>query len=524
MEYYNLSKETLIHEIEQLNRTIEKIKFSDSKSYRNPHEFLNAIPSPVVLIDMDYRIQWANQYTIDHFDTLHGRKCYEALYGFDDLCPGCPHKVVIENKVILTHNVKRDNQIWENQLIPLDKSFRLSGIIEVQRMLEKQTNIEESYKEQIDRLQKEKQDLERRLKARNHYIERFSIELRTPLKALKGLNDYFDKESLTKIQREYLEVLKYNSNLLNDLFTRAALMMRYEEGNYREYNNEYDIQLALKEVVNSTTFIHLKTGGERVSFQSDQTIPTVLIGDELKMKVVMGLLLDFVEYVTKGRALFVNLREISSSLEKVTMKITITDNRIKTKQVSENLKIEDFIDHLDHQTLEGSLAVFGVEIAQKLLQSMDAFLKIKYINEKGVHLSIYFSHKKVLPQTKAPLSETVNRKRRILIVDKELIELSFNVFQNYEIYFAKTGREGRQLFTKMMPDLTIVDVMINDYDGFTLLDEIEKLRHGKQKVVAISNQLIDNERDFLVDYGFDDYYSKPINQETLKKIFDSCMI
>ena len=69
--------------------------------------------------------------------------------------------------------------------------------------------------------------------------------------------------------------------------------------------------------------------------------------------------------------------------------------------------------------------------------------------------------------------------------------------------------------------MTIINVLIEDCDGFKVYDEIERRRKKISPIIAISNKLIDNEREFMRDYGFDEYYPKPLDDEKLKGIIEN---
>jgi DNA-binding response OmpR family regulator len=67
----------------------------------------------------------------------------------------------------------------------------------------------------------------------------------------------------------------------------------------------------------------------------------------------------------------------------------------------------------------------------------------------------------------------------------------------------------------------IDNVLVEDCDGIKVFDEIESRRKDKTPIIAISNKLVDNEREFLRDYGFDEYFSKPLNDEKMQSIINN---
>ena len=108
--------------------------------------------------------------------------------------------------------------------------------------------------------------------------------------------------------------------------------------------------------------------------------------------------------------------------------------------------------------------------------------------------------------------------KRVLIVEDEegLLEgLAHNFrFEGYEVMVARTGPEGLKLALKQKPDLVVLDVMLPEKDGFTVLKELRQ-RHRDMPVLVITARNF--EADVLkgFDLGADDYLTKPFGVKEL---------
>jgi len=73
-------------------------------------------------------------------------------------------------------------------------------------------------------------------------------------------------------------------------------------------------------------------------------------------------------------------------------------------------------------------------------------------------------------------------KPRILIVedDSSLIEGMALILEDagYQVTTAHNGREGLERFRGQTPDLVISDVMMDEMDGFHMLDQMRKEQAG----------------------------------------------
>ncbi|HKQ58696.1 MAG TPA: response regulator transcription factor [Candidatus Eisenbacteria bacterium] len=108
--------------------------------------------------------------------------------------------------------------------------------------------------------------------------------------------------------------------------------------------------------------------------------------------------------------------------------------------------------------------------------------------------------------------------KHVLIVEDEegLLEgLAHNFrFEGYDVMTARTGTEGLKLALKQKPDLVVLDIMLPEKDGFTVLKELRQ-RHREMPVLVITARNF--EADVLkgFDLGADDYLTKPFGVKEL---------
>jgi two-component system alkaline phosphatase synthesis response regulator PhoP len=108
--------------------------------------------------------------------------------------------------------------------------------------------------------------------------------------------------------------------------------------------------------------------------------------------------------------------------------------------------------------------------------------------------------------------------KHVLIVEDEegLLEgLEHNFrYEGYEVSSARTGPEGLKMALKQKPDLVVLDIMLPQKDGFTVLKELRQ-RHREMPVLVITARNF--EADVLkgFDLGADDYLTKPFGVKEL---------
>jgi diguanylate cyclase (GGDEF)-like protein len=102
---------------------------------------------------------------------------------------------------------------------------------------------------------------------------------------------------------------------------------------------------------------------------------------------------------------------------------------------------------------------------------------------------------------------------KILIIDdsidhiKILIEL---LGKEYDVFFAKSGKQGLGLLPEIQPDLILLDIIMPDLDGFAVCKEIKKNELWRDiPIIFISAQNDENDEAKGLALGAIDYITKP---------------
>jgi len=107
-------------------------------------------------------------------------------------------------------------------------------------------------------------------------------------------------------------------------------------------------------------------------------------------------------------------------------------------------------------------------------------------------------------------------KQRILIIedDAHIAEgLKLNLsLQGYEVTIAPDGVTGLQKWKDWRPDLVVLDIMLPQIDGFSVLQSI-RLKDEKIPILILSAKGAPDDRIKGLTLGTDDYMAKPFNLE-----------
>lgn len=123
------------------------------------------------------------------------------------------------------------------------------------------------------------------------------------------------------------------------------------------------------------------------------------------------------------------------------------------------------------------------------------------------------------PTTKNPA------RKRVLLVDDNPTNLKlggeFIRLWGHQTTEAKQAQEAMVYYRQQTFDLIILDIQMPDIDGTELLDMMRKEKpDDKTPVVAMTANILQEEAERLINFGFDFYLSKPIDEVKLKAILD----
>ena len=116
------------------------------------------------------------------------------------------------------------------------------------------------------------------------------------------------------------------------------------------------------------------------------------------------------------------------------------------------------------------------------------------------------------------MSDRTGRRRRILLVEDEsnlARPLQFNLEQEgYEVSSTPNGKEALELYDRQPFDLIILDLMIEEMDGFEVARQIRN-RDQRLPILMLTARSTVQDRIHGLEIGADDYMVKPFHLREL---------
>ena len=85
--------------------------------------------------------------------------------------------------------------------------------------------------------------------------------------------------------------------------------------------------------------------------------------------------------------------------------------------------------------------------------------------------------------------------------------------QNYNYIIGESGLSGLSLFYANRPDLVLLDLGLPDIEGIEVLKQIRQ--NSSIPIIVVSARSSETEKVMALDYGSDDYVTKPFNAAEL---------
>ncbi|MDR0550001.1 MAG: response regulator, partial [Deltaproteobacteria bacterium] len=382
--------------------------------------------------------------------------------------------------------------------------------------------------------------------AKTNFLANMSHEMRTPLNAIIGFSDLMlcgrydareSQENLHKVHSAGLILL----GIINDILDISKI----EAGYLEIVEGEYGLPSLVNDAVSVNLF---RIGAKPIEFHVvvDPTLPSKLLGDELRIKqICSNLLSNAFKYTEEGR---VELT-IAGTIEEETVWLTITVKDtglgIKEEDLKKLFSAYSQVDTKSNRKIEGT--GLGLSIVRKMVEKMGGQIDVQSVYGQGSTFSVTIPQKMVGSEAIGDLGEREQEKpslavgqdkgrrqvipmpyARILLVDdvKANLDLARGILKPYGMVIdaVTSGQAAVDLIRERQVsyDAIFMDHMMPGMDG---LEAVRIIRHeiddDYAKTIPIialtANAIVGNEKMFLAN-GFQAYLTKPIDIHRMDQV------
>jgi len=382
--------------------------------------------------------------------------------------------------------------------------------------------------------------------AKSDFLARMSHEIRTPLTAVLGISEIQLQNPSVSIAIEEAFAKIYNSaSILLSLINDILDLSRIESGKLNIITGPYEVASMVIDVV-QMHLIYL--GSKRIEFRvdTDENLPAVLVGDELRIRQVLNNLLSNAFKYTESGEIEFSLRRIRNDHpNKITLKIRIRDTGLGMTHDQLNRLMEEYtrFHEKEHSLVEGT--GLGMSIVYSLVNLMGGTIEIDSAVGEGtsviIHLPQEFTDDQPIGAEVAEnlmsvdnLSASMAKRAkfvpeampygRVLIVDdidtNLYVARGLLTFYDLHVDTCTSGKEAIALISAGNNyDVVFMDQMMPDMTGTATVRHLRKAGYTQPIIALTANALI-GQAEIFVQNGFDGFLSKPIQTTYLNDVLN----
>ena len=399
----------------------------------------------------------------------------------------------------------------------------------------------------IERYQKQ-QKLEAELEitkqaseAKSSFLSNMSHEIRTPINAIIGMNEMILRECEDEQILEYANNANSAGNSLLSLVNDILDFSKIEAGKMEILPVQYDLSSMINDLVNLIAS-RAEDKGLELEINVDSSIPSLLIGDEVRLKqVVTNLLTNAVKYTEAGKvALSISYEKNDENSITLHFEVSDTGIGIKEEDLAKLYSPFERIEEIRNRTIEGT--GLGMSIVRKLLALMDTKLIIESQYGTGSSFRFFVKQEVVswekIGDFKTKYKEYINSAEKyhqrfqaptaeILVVDDT--EMNLTVIKSLlkktlvKVDTAISGFETLDKVKKKKYDIIFLDHRMPEMDGIETFEKMQVLNGNINKgtpVIALTANAVSGAKQEYQSIGFTDYIAKPVNSVELERMIE----
>lgn len=366
------------------------------------------------------------------------------------------------------------------------------------------------------------------------FLANMSHEIRTPMNGILGFTELLRDPYINPIEKEnYIKIIHTNGlqllNLINDIVDIAKI-----EANQININKTYfEIDGLLADIYNyfleEQKRLHKTTIDFILDLPEKQNNSKIFTDKFRLQQVLTNLLGNAFKFTNTGQIQYgYNIVENSENNHFL---FFVKDTGIGIHENMQNLIFERFrmIENKAYRNKQGT--GLGLAICQGLLDLLNGKIWVDSTPNNGscfyftIPVSETFVKTKQVNQNKQELDMERLKNTKVLIVEDDIDNLEFLKrllqIKGVDVITATSG-EDAIIMVQNDPkiQLVLMDILLPEMSGYEATQKIKGL-NPSLPIIAQTAYAMQNDREKCLEYGCDDYVSKPINKELLfKKILN----
>jgi signal transduction histidine kinase/CHASE1-domain containing sensor protein/ActR/RegA family two-component response regulator len=368
--------------------------------------------------------------------------------------------------------------------------------------------------------------------AKSQFLANMSHEIRTPMNAILGYGKMLNKTALDEKQTDYLSMVLSGGEILLDLIDDILDVSKFEAGKLKLETVDFDLSALCLDAVNMIV-PRIKDLPIETAVHIADDVPLELNGDPTKLRQLLVNLLGNAAKFTEQGAISVSVFHDSKPGEDsayVDLRIHVKDTGIGIPSDKQKVIFQPFTQADESTTRKFGGTGLGLTICKAIADAMGGRIWVESEEGKGSDFifTVRLARASDLPARDESTSAEPTfiqgeyRGSRVLVaedntINQKLMKEYLNILE-IESDFVANGAEAIEKIKTGEYDMCLMDVQMPVLNGLEATMIIRSEVSKDFPIIGLSAAVMAEDKEKGYAAGMNDYLSKPIDLEELKKI------
>lgn len=363
--------------------------------------------------------------------------------------------------------------------------------------------------------------------AKSQFLATMSHEIRTPLNAILGMTQILREDPDTEDRDEFMDIIIASGRSLTNLISDILDFSKIEANEIELDVQEFALSKWIEETIRLVSGAAKEKGLKLESKIEPSLEKKVWLDGPRFRQVLLNLLGNAIKFTKTG---FVRLE--ARSLKSDRIEISIVDSGVGVPKSKQKEIFETFRQADSSNTRNFDGAGLGLSICDRLVHLMGGTIEVESEVGKGSTFRVEFplGKEETLDDDETGKEDPAlieeykpSNRPEILIVEDNPVNLRVMCImiqkQGYTYQTASGGREAVEMCKAQRYRVIFMDMQMPDTDGLEATRMIkEDPEYGNPYIVIFSASVQSSDREASFQAGADEFLSKPVRVEQVKKI------